>query len=169
MSLRKLIIGSALLGAVIWSGSSAGALLPANADGWHTWQVDESGASTTMCCYAGIGSKDSHRACNLDGRHLSFSNNADCAAAPGTVQVYVRMIKGEPKDIRVLSSNCPVTAESEIQSHGVISATENVNWFRKIIEDRKIDKSLREEALFGLVQSNSDEAYVYIDSLLSQR
>lgn len=168
MLLRKPLISGALLAAVIWSGSSSGAILPGNADGWYTWQIEAPDASTTMCCYSRLGANDPQPGCDLDSRNLSFSNNVDCTSVPGDVQVYVRMVKGIPTAIRVLSSNCPATAASSIEDHGLVSAAENVSWFKTVIEDRRLDKDVREAALFALLQSNSDEAYVYIDNLLSR-
>jgi hypothetical protein len=50
MRLSKLLMVGVLLGAVAWSGDSAAGILSADADGWHTWQVDEPSASTEMCC-----------------------------------------------------------------------------------------------------------------------
>ena len=41
MSLSKLLMYGVLLGAVAWSGDSAAEILPPDADGWHTWQIDE--------------------------------------------------------------------------------------------------------------------------------
>ena len=69
----------------------------------------------------------------------------------------------------MLSSNCPVSTESEVTDHGIVATATNLNWFRSIIEDRSQSSDAREEALFGLVQSQSDAAYDYLDSLLSQR
>lgn len=46
---------------------------------------------------------------------------------------------------------------------------EAISNIRSIIEDKHLGKDVREEALFALVQSNSDKAYAYIDTLLSQR
>jgi len=106
--------------------------------------------------------------CDLDGRNISFSDGGDCAAAPGTIQVYVRLQNGTPKDIRVLSSNCPVTTESTVTDHGLISIDENIGWFRSIIENRGIANDVREEALLSLVISGSDAAYVYLDGLLTR-
>ncbi len=169
MFVRGLMICGALLGAAIGSSASADMILPAGADGWHTWQVDEPGASTEMCCYTGKRGAGSRGACNLDGRNMSFSSDGDCSAAPGTIQVYVRLEHGTPDDIHVLSSLCPVATESAVSDHGLVSADENLAWFRSIIEDKHLGKDVREEALFALVQSNSDKAYAYIDTLLSQR
>lgn len=169
MFVRRLIIGGVLLGAAIGSNAFADVILPASANGWHTWQVDEPGASTEMCCYSWKRGAGSREACNLDGRNMSFSNDGDCSAAPGTIQIYVRLERGTPDDIHVLSSLCPVSTESAVSDHGLVSADENLAWFRSIIEDKGLGKDVREEALFALVQSNSDKAYAYIDNLLSQR
>ena len=157
------------LGAVAWSGESAAGILSAGADGWHTWQVDEPSASTEMCCVSWKHGDRSRKGCDLDGSTISFSDSGDCAAAPGTIQVYVRLQNGAPKYIRVLSSNCPVTTQATVTDHGLISAAENMGWFRDIIEDSGIANDVREEALFALVLSSSDAAYAYLDRLLSSR
>jgi len=169
MRLSKLLMVGVLLGAVAWSGNSAAGILPAGADGWHTWQVDEPSASTEMCCISWKHGDQSRGGCNLDGSNISFSDSGDCAAAPGTIQVYVQLQNGTPRTIRVLSSNCPVTTQATVTDHGLISVAENMDWFRGIIEDKGIADDVREEALFALVISRSDAAYAYLDKLLSSR
>ena len=157
-----------LMGAAVLNSATADELLQPKADGWHTWQVDEPDVSSEMCCFTWKRGDDSRKGCNLDGRSIAFSDSGDCAVAPGTIQIYVRLDDGKPKDIRVLSSNCPVSTESEVADHGLISAGESLAWFRSIIEDQRLDIDIREEALFGLVQSESDAAFDYIDSLLTR-
>ena len=169
MRATKVILYGVLMGAVLWASTSEADVLSTSADGWHTWQVDEPGASSEMCCFSWKRGNKSRQGCNLDGHSVAFSDSGDCAAAPGTIQVYVRIDSGKPKDIRVLSSNCPVSTESEVTDHGIVATATNLNWFRSIIEDRSQSSDAREEALFGLVQSQSDAAYDYLDSLLSQR
>lgn len=169
MKLPKFLMYGVFLGTVIWSGNSAADILPAGTDGWHTWQVDEPGASTEMCCITWKSGDRSREGCNLDGRSIAFSDDGDCSAAPGTVQVYARLDNGVPKDIRVLSSNCPVSTESAVADHGLVSVKENMRWFRTVIEDTDLAKDVREEALFALVNSSSDAAYAYLDKLLSSR
>ena len=169
MRLSKLLMYGVLLGAVAWSGDSAAEVLPAGADGWHTWQIDEPSASTEMCCITWNHGDRSRQGCNLDGSNISFSDSGDCAAAPGTIQVYARLENGTPRNIRVLSSNCPVTTQAIVTDHGLISVAENIGWFRGVIEDRGIANEVREEALFALVISGSNAAYVYLDGLLSSR
>lgn len=156
----------ALLGAVIYSEAVA-EVVKAKSDGWHTWQVDQPDVSTQMCCFTWKNGGQAQNGCSLDGRGVAFTSSGDCAAAPGTVQVYVKYKGGSPEDIRVLSSNCPASSKSEITDHGLISAAENLGWFRDIIEDKRQTKDAREEALFGLVMSGGDAAFAYIDRLLA--
>lgn len=158
-----------LLGAAAWSGSAVADVLPEDADGWHSWQVDEPGASTEMCCFTWKNNARSSQGCNLDGHSISFSNSGDGSAPPGTNQVYVHLGAGVPEDIVVLSSNCLVSAETAVVDHGLLSARENMRWFRSVIEDPQLEDDVREEALFALVNSNSDAAYAYLDKLLTTR
>jgi len=158
-----------LMGAAVLSSATADETLHLDGDGWHTWQVDEPGASSEMCCFTWNRGDQSRKGCNLDAHSIAFSDGPGCGVAPGTMQVYVRLNSGLPKDIRVLSSNCPVSTESEVSDHGLVSSGESLDWFRSIIENRRLDIDVREEALFGLVQSQSDAAFDYLDSLLSQR
>jgi hypothetical protein len=157
-----------LMGAAVLSSATADELLQLDDDGWHTWQVDEPGVSSEMCCFTWNRGNKSRRGCNLDAHSIAFSDSGDCAVAPGTIQIYVRLDDGEPKDIRVLSSNCPASTESEVADHGLVSTSESLDWFRSIIEDRQLDMDIREEALFGLVQSESDAAFDYLDRLLTK-
>ena len=170
MRLAKLLACGVLLAAITWSGPSSGELLAANSNGWHTWQVDEPGTSTEMCCYSWQrGSRARGQGCDLDGHSISFSDDSDCAAVSGTIQIYVLVVNGTPKDIRVLSSNCPVSTRTAATDHGLQSVADNIGWFRSIIEDKRLDHDVREEALFALVLSGSDAAYAYLDGLLTQR
>jgi len=169
--MRALILAlwGLLTGAAVLSSATADETLHIGDDGWHTWQVDEPDASNEMCCFTWNRRDDSRKGCNLDANSIAFSDGPECGVAPGTIQVYVRLDDGLPKDIRVLSSNCPVSTESEVADHGLVSAGESLDWFRSIIENQRLDMDVREEALFGLVQSESDAAFNYIDSLLTQR
>ena len=158
-----------LLGAAAWSGSAVADVLPEDADGWHSWQVDEPAASTEMCCFTWKNDTRSSQGCNLDGHSISFSNSGGCSAPPGTIQVYVRLGAGIPEDIVVLSSNCLVSTETAVVDHGLLSAKENLRWFQSIIEDPRLEDDVREEALFALVNSSSDAVYAYLDKLLTTR
>jgi len=151
----------------------AGICSPANADmfpgsdGWHRWQTDEVGAVTDTCCFAWRRGTPAKTGCNLDGQTMSYSSGGDCAAGPGRPQYYVLMEGGKPRAIRVLSAACPVESATEIKDHGTLPAAENIAWFRDVIEDGTLADDIREEALFALVQSDSNLAFDYLDRILS--
>lgn len=161
------IVFVALICASLVGGPAVADLPPFQDDGWYTWQVDETDANLEMCCFT--WDRGSRSGCNLDGRNMSYSDNGDCATVPGRLQVYVQIRNGEATDIRALSSNCRVSSKSEIIDLGLVSATDNLAWFRAKIEDRKLNRRVREAALFALAMSESDAAYEYFDRLLSRR
>ncbi|MCH8159137.1 MAG: hypothetical protein IIA08_04615 [Proteobacteria bacterium] len=158
-----------LIGTLAWNQPSSAEILPANANGWHTWQVDEVGPVARMCCFSWRRGAPRQADCDLNVRNISLANESNCASEPGVVQIYARMKNGVPVDIRVLSSACPVSAEGTITDHGLVSVAENIYWFRRVIENPRLDMDVREEALFGLVQSESDAVFEYFDALLAKR
>jgi hypothetical protein len=150
----------------VFSGQVAAEPPSVRADGWHTWQVDEATSSKEMCCFTWGRGEGTRQGCDLDGRKMSFTDGGDCVAPAGKLQVYTRIDDGRPIEIRVLSSNCPVSAASEILDLGLVSADDNLTWFRRIIEDKSLLQETREQALFALVMSESEAAYTYLDRLL---
>ncbi len=169
MRALKAVFLMLLIGTLAWNQPSSAEILPANANGWHTWQVDEVEPVARMCCFSWRRGAHRHAGCDLDGRNISFANDGDCASESGVVQIYARMENGVPVGIRVLSSECPVSAEGTITDHGLVSIAENIYWFRRVIENPRLDMDVREEALFGLVQSESDAVFDYFDDLLAKR
>lgn len=149
--------------------SSSAAAIATNDNGWHTWVIDEATARTEMCCFSIRNGNVNRNGCDLDGRGLSFSDHGDCDAGPGQPQIYVRLKNGIPIDIRALSANCPVSSQSNITDLGTVSAAENLDWFRNVIENQRLNQRSREQALLALVLSESDAAYEYLDRLLTRR
>lgn len=166
---RSIRIALALLACFAAISAPAADLPSQLGDGWHTWQVDEASATNATCCFDWQNGKSSRTGCDLDGRSIGFNNSGDWAAEPGNLKVYARIDNGKPVDIRVLSSNCPVSAKGKIADLGLVSAQNNLTWFRNIIEDTSLHKKTREDALFALVMSESEAAYTYLDQLLSRR
>lgn len=154
---------------MIWSESTAADFISADAEGWHTWQFDASEPVAKMCCFTWQRASGSQKGCNLDGGRVSYGSDGDCSAEAGNVQVYAFIKSGRATRIRVLSSECPVSTETQLTDHGVVSTEDTIKWFREVIEDQRTNRDIRDEALFGLVQSKSDAAFEYIDRLVSQR
>jgi len=160
---------AALAACVVFAAicSPTHAELLAGSDGWHSWQTDEAGAITDMCCFTRQRGAGSRAVCYLDETRLVFSSGDDCAASPGRAQYYVLVEDGKPREIRVLSEACPVETGGQITDHGIVPAAENLAWFRRVIEDRTVSNDVREEALFALVLSESNLAFDYLDRILS--
>jgi hypothetical protein len=169
MRTAGLVTIALLAAALVYGESTAAELLTADVDGWHTWRTDEPGTVTGMCCFTRDPGAQSQTGCNLDGSRVSYGNGGNCSAEPGHAQIYALMKNGNLTRIRVLSSECPVSTETQLTDHGVISNDKNIEWFSSVIENEQISQDIREEALFGLVQSESDAAFEYIDRLLSRR
>ena len=150
------------------AGATAADDIDRLADGWHTWQVDATDG-VQSCCYRWRSGQTSQGACRLDGGSMSVSIGGDCRAGAGAAQVYVRVVGGDVHGIRVLSSSCPVESRDPVADHGIVSAAANLAWFRSVIENRRIDQDVREDALFALVQTESDAAFAYLDRLLADR
>ena len=49
---------------------------------------------------------------------------------------------------------------------GALSLDDSVDMLLDIVSEKDLDMDVREEALFGLAQSDSDTAFAYFDRLL---
>jgi len=137
--------------------------------------------------------------CRLGPGSDGVTLNDDCEPLSDTLRVYVFRDGGKVREIRALSAACPVETKSAIKAKGAMDAEASIAWLvqqaqsgtsiaedavtalamhadevalpalQSLIEDRSQERDLREEALFWLAQSDSDEAYRYLDGLLSQR
>ena len=175
--------------------SEAAAAPPAfDADGWHTWQV-ASDDGMQRCCGTWTRGKLTSGGCDLDsGHHIRTCTDL---VTTDTVRIYVRSESGHVTDIRVLSPECPVESRFEIHDRGVIDNADSVAWLRpylrsdlgdraiaaiaahsgpeaftalrSVLEDRDADRELREQVLFWLVQSESDERFAYVETLITGR
>jgi len=157
-SVRLLLI-ALLVAACIASESLAAGDWGPTEDGWHTWQV--------------------------------------AAADGGELQIYVSMERGRPVKLRLQGDSiCSGHFDVEATDLGFVEVDQSIDWLRRYTEpqselgsevlmaisfhsgDRPVtiladvvksgsNRKLREEALFWLAQSDSDDAFVVIDRLLS--
>lgn len=102
---------------------------------------------------------------SADGWHSWHVDAADEQQA----QFYVLIEDGKPVRIHSLNWNCRKPTREAIDDHGRVSAVESYAWFRAVVEDVAVDEHIRDAALFGLVESGPDDAFEYIDQVLSQR
>lgn len=165
-------------------------------DGWYRWEVPAGRAGLKACCYEVRSGFARKVACRLGDGKNEFSPQGDCELDSGSMQIFVRVSNGQVDEIQALSSACPVHADSKIHTIADVSSAESIAWLRaqvdenprvidaaimtlsfhgdeqgletlfEILEDTGQRRSAREQALFWLVQSDSDEAYAYLDRLL---
>ncbi len=191
------ILVTSLLLAVPASSFADEISVPAT-DGWHSWEVTAGSAGRNSCCYHWQSGAARIEGCALDGGNGDFSIG-DCDLDSEELRVYVRVRDGSVDEIRALSADCPVSARSEISDLGRVDVAASIGWLRRQLDDRTDDSSEvlaaiamhagdaatdaligiveardssrddREEALFWLVQSESDSAFRYLDEILSAR
>ncbi len=182
-----------------WSDGGAAEFAAPTDDGWHIWQVQGSEDGANACCYRWRNGTSSKQGCDLDGQHGGSITVGGCDIEGDQISVYVRMNAGKVSKIRALTSDCPVTTRTPLNKLGVVANGASVAWLPRqvdaethisedaiaaismhvgdeaftalttLVEDRDSSRKLREQALFWLAQSNSDEAFSYFDRLLSTR
>jgi hypothetical protein len=116
----------------------------------------------------------------------------------GQVTVYVRIANGKVNKVRALAADCAVTTQTGVNTLGSVPNDASVAWLIKqvdaetrvsrdaiaaisahagkeafsaltrLVEDRDRPKKTREQALFWLAQTESDEAFEYLDAILSK-
>ena len=125
-----------------------------------------------------------------------YTINEPCEVLDSSMKIYVEVRNGRVREIRPLSSSCPVKSSSKVTALNDVSTAQSIHWLEtqmqsnqkiaddavmalsfhakdealaaliKILEDKQERHDNREQAMFWLVQSDYDEAYAYLDRLL---
>jgi hypothetical protein len=170
----------------------------ADLDGWQSWEVEAGSTGRRACCYSRYKDSWKSTGCHLDGEHLS-GISSDCVEESDRVRIYVRLQSGKLEDLRALSAACAVEANGEIRNLGAVEASRSIARLQTVLkdnagvrskaiqaiamhsnqaalaaltdmlEDKAQHKKVREEALFWIAQQESDQAFDYLDRLLSRR
>ena len=82
--------------------------------------------------------------------------------------IHVRIVNGRLGELHTRNYRCRSKPEPETEFLGVVSAEDNFDWFRAIVEDTTLDRDVREIALHGLVQSDTDRMYAYLERLINR-
>lgn len=194
--LSRLLVLAMLVAAFIASESKAATLDESLVDGWNAWRVGSDDSESMRCCYDWSIGKPSKKACDLDERRGVSIVSDGVQADTGEMQLYALIESGKVTKILTLSPQCPVTARSEINDHGLLPASDSMDWLKplvasddelsedalasigahsggvnalvEVVENRKLPMELREQALFWMAHSESDAAFDYIDRLLAR-
>ena len=133
-----------------YSAASSAADLPdAGADGWQTWRVDVVRSAPELCCFSWDNGIATKKRCNLDGRHGGFNTTDNNPFPADEIQIYALMRSGITTKIRVLSSQCPVTTESDIADLGSAEVDESVEWLQRhfLLQSRVSNEAITAVAL----------------------
>lgn len=180
------------------AGNAMAQALALSTDGWHSWEVPAGAGGRNACCYRSNHGAATVTGCDLDKDGGGFTLG-DCNTLSANTRIYVRIDNRKVADLHAFSASCPVRTSTEVRDHGEVASDESIAWLqaqlerdtdiadealaaiamhsddvsfaalRTVIEDRSRDKEMRENALFWLVHSGSEQAYRYLDRLLSAR
>ena len=185
---------------LIASGANESALAETpqlTANGWHTWRVTAAENAADWCCFQWNSGVSQQKSCDLDNRQNGYSRSDDQVVPVDEMQIYALTGGGELKKIRALSSQCRVTAKSEIIDLGFLETDDSVDWLQQYIDPpTQISTNVmaaisthhgeypitvlmdvvrsnsnmenRKDALFWLAMSESDQAYEFLDRMLSK-
>lgn len=170
----------------------------ADLDGWQSWEVEAGSTGRRACCYSRYNDGWKSTGCHLDSEQLS-GISSDCVEESDRVRIYVRLQSGKVVDLRALSAACAVEANGEIRDLGFVEVERSIALLQteaknnvavrseaiqaiamhsnqaalaaltEMLEDKAQQKKVREDALFWIAQQDSDQAFDYLDRLLSRR
>ncbi|MDX1554706.1 MAG: hypothetical protein R3212_01635 [Xanthomonadales bacterium] len=165
-------------------------------DGWYRWEVAAGAAGQKACCYNFRSGNIQRVECRLGDSGDGMIMEDDCEVHSDMMQVFVEVSGGRVREIQPLSSTCPVRTPADIRTIDRVSTADSIEWLKAqvahnptiadeavmtlsfhaerealqalvtILEDSQNRMDAREQALFWMVQSGSDEAFAYLDRLL---
>jgi hypothetical protein len=166
-------------------------------DGWYRWEVPAGAGGRKSCCYRFHNGRVDQTGCRLGGGMDEYVLPEPCDIDSDTMMIHVEVRNGKVREIRPLSSACPVRSSTEIHTIESVTVQESIAWLTReadanrtvvdeavmalsfhsreaalsalfaLLENRAMSMEIREQALFWLVQSDYDEAYAYLDRLLN--
>jgi hypothetical protein len=150
-----------------WADSGAAEFAAPVDDGWHGWQVE--GPQDSVRIYVRIKDGSPTR---IQFRNNQLRDNQRCTWARDDEPTEFQDHGIVDNDVSVAWLNDRVDVNDRISEDAIaaISAHAGDAAFAALtglLEDRKRGKETREQALFWLAQSDSDEAFEYLDALIS--
>lgn len=134
--------------------------------------------------------------CRLGRGEDDLAPAGNCDVGSDSMQVFVEVKNGRVREIRALSRACPVSIAGDVRTMDDVSTADSIAWLIGqvdgnsrvaedaimavsfhtepealealigLVEDTARRHNAREQALFWLVQTESDEAFAYLDRLL---
>lgn len=134
--------------------------------------------------------------CRLGHGENDLDPTDNCDVTSDLMHIYVEVKDGAVREIQALSSKCPVSVDGQVRVQEGVSSHDSIAWLLRqvkdhprhaeeaimtvsfhaegealaaligLIEDTSQKQDAREDALFWLVQTESEEAFAYLDRLL---
>ena len=150
-----------LLFFLAWTDGGAAEFAAPIDDGWHVWQVESSSSSREfddiyVRIKDGAVSKIEIHTWNCDQRNRSPLTELGIVPNSASVAWLKKFLDSDTR-----------LSEGAIAAISVHSGDEAFTVLTDLLEDRSRGKKTREQALFWLAHSDSDQAYEYLDKLLS--
>ncbi len=194
--LRALLLAALFIARSVGNASELAAEL---SDGWHSWDVPAGIHGKRACCSDVRRKPVGAELCRLGPGAGGLMTDEDCLPTSDSLRVYILVVDGDVTDIHALSSACPVTTSTPVQSLGARDSEESIAWLDRyardgskladeavtsialheetraftalaaMVEDQGRGMDIREQALFWIAQSENEAAFDYLDRLLSAR
>ncbi len=189
-------LGALLAAALVAAAGPARADLDHAEDGGYRWHVPAGADGQGACCRHVLRGGASLVGCNLGSGKDGPRPGGDCETTSELLAVYVEVSAGAPRRIHAFSGACPVDTGAPVNDLGEVTTAESLRWLagrlngdprlldgallaiafhedadavRTLVaasRDARLRDGARERALFWLVQSNTEEAWAYLDRLL---
>ena len=189
----RFVLAAFLIAAFAYSERASAAMPAFEADGWYTWRVQAAQPHIFRCCGTWSSGRMISGGCNLDTGQTA----AGCGdfGPSNEVQIYALVENGDVTRVRAFSPQCRIESTQQLYDLGVVengdsvsrlkafiapgrpinndalaaiashAGTDAFNVLRDAVRDR--DAGMREQALFWLVQSESDEAFEFVENLIT--
>jgi hypothetical protein len=196
MTSQTLIATLTLCLSIAFTPTLVAADISIDEDGWYRWEVPAGAGGEKSCCYRFDKGNVYLAGCRLGHGLDEFDLGKPCDVRSDTMQIFVKVKDRQVREIRPLSSACPIKTEAEVITLENVTEAQSIAWLEKqidenpkvadeavmtlsfhtrdvalqalfdLIENRNQPQDNREDALFWLIQSDYDEAFAYLDELL---
>ncbi|HNP36296.1 MAG TPA: hypothetical protein PKK10_10615 [Woeseiaceae bacterium] len=198
-AIGQLLLVCALALLVLATADARADAIKLDTDGWQSWETRAGTNGQRACCFFWNGGGPVNAVCELDANQSYAISDDCALIQSDQLRVYVLMQSGNVRDIRAFSAGCRVASKFPINDIGKIDERDSIAWLSaqvqddsdfasdamhaivmhsdpaafealtRVLENRSQNVKNREEALFWLAQLDSDEAFDYLDRLLSKR
>ncbi|MEL6366905.1 MAG: hypothetical protein AAFR91_05115 [Pseudomonadota bacterium] len=102
----------------------------------------------------------------MDNKHLSVRSNDERFQPTGEMQLYARILDGEPQKLRVLSPQCPIERVADLKDLGRVKTSMSVDWLG---EQLTVNDSLTSDAIIAISAHEASAAAPMLIDVITDR